>query len=176
MDSSRQTTSLCKDTGHMHRTPQQCLWLLLPHFPNPNLCCLTDSSGISHSLKCNRNAISSASPSPLTSLVMRVFAFGLALKRRQNIMTSLLLYIFHMSRNRRTHQGYTPPQVSTAIYPYPNFSLQFKNKLLFDHKDLAAERLQSCLSVCLQMGIQALCPDLFLIWDTTGGCWVCHCC
>lgn len=107
----------------MHRTPPQCLWLLLPHFPN--LCCQTNSAGISHTLKCNRNMISSASPSPLTFGFVRLLFceflhLVLLLEGRQNIMTSLLLYIFPMPRNR-----FHPPHALIAIYPYLTFSLQF---------------------------------------------------
>lgn len=45
--------------------------------------------------------------------------------------SSLLLYIFPIPRNRKTHQSYTPPWALIAIYPS-------HNKLLFDHKDLAS--------------------------------------
>lgn len=55
-----------------------------------------------------------------TTPVLRVFASSLALEKAKHL-TSLLLYIFHIPRNRKTQQGCT----LTAIYPYPNFSLQF---------------------------------------------------
>lgn len=152
----------------MHRTPPQCLWLLLPHFPN--LCCQTNSAGISHTLKCNRNMISSASPSPLTFGFVRLLFceflhLVLLLEGRQNIMTSLLLYIFPRPRNR-----FHPTTCLDCHLSLPHLFSAIHNKSLFDHKDLAAE------SVCLQMQIQALCPDFFLIWETTLRCWVCHCC
>lgn len=126
MDSSRQTTSLCKDTGDMHRIPPAVPLPAAPTLPKALLSDKLNRNFPHTEMLQKRDLFCFPIPSHVWGCTTHFesFASGFALERRQNIMTSLLLHIFYMPRNRN-HQGYTPPHALIAIYSYPNSFLQF---------------------------------------------------